>query len=182
MIASLTAAFLASVAAPVSASTPVPEKAPQIYCDGQERNLQTYLKMTDILFNGLQADRASEFYADEFISHGDDRGGIGARTYRPENLTNMWKHINKVEKNRKLTNNLIVCKGDLVIAEVTLGATYVGADMEGNPPEGRRYQQSGIDIYRFKDDKVIERWGNSEGIAKIRQLGLKTDLSLRPLE
>ncbi|MBT6962023.1 MAG: hypothetical protein HOA00_12835, partial [Rhodospirillaceae bacterium] len=49
------------------------------------------------------------------------------------------------------------------------------------PPNGRRYETSATDTYRFKDGKVIERWGNNDSIAMIRQLGLKVDLSMTPL-
>ncbi|NKB44266.1 MAG: hypothetical protein GKS03_08315 [Alphaproteobacteria bacterium] len=49
------------------------------------------------------------------------------------------------------------------------------------PPNGRRYETSATDTYRFKNGKVIERWGNNDSIAMIRQLGLKVDLSMTPL-
>ena len=181
MIAILAAALLTQSAVP--ATSPAAARAPEIHCRGNERNLQTYLEMTRVLFNGLQGERAADFYASEFISHNDDQGGDRPQTYHPEVLGKMWAYLSKVEKNRYLINNLIICRDDLVMAQVTLGGTYVGPGMQGNPPEGRRYEQSGIDIYRFnKDRKVIERWGNSEGIAKIRQLGLTPDLSLKPLQ
>jgi hypothetical protein len=28
------------------------------------------------------------------------------------------------------------------------------------------------DIYRFKDNKVVERWGNNDGVTLLRQPGL----------
>jgi len=60
--------------------------------------------------------------------------------------------------------------------------TRIKGEMEGNPPNGRRFMTSAIDIYRFEDGKVVERWGNNDSIAMIRQLGLKVDLSMTPLD
>jgi hypothetical protein len=37
---------------------------------------------------------------------------------------------------------------------------------------GRAYKASAIDIYRFKDNMVVERWGNNDGVTLLRQLGL----------
>jgi len=38
-----------------------------------------------------------------------------------------------------------------------------------------------MDMFRFKDGKVVERWGESDTAILIRQLGLELDLSLQPL-
>jgi predicted ester cyclase len=41
----------------------------------------------------------------------------------------------------------------------------------GNPPTGKPYVASAIDIYRFKNSKVVERWGNSDVMGIAQQLG-----------
>ena len=80
-----------------------------------------------------------------------------------------------------MTNELIICQGDFVTARVTATGTRIKGKMKGNPKNGRRYIYSAIDIYRFKDGKVVERWGNNDRITMIRQLGLEVDLSMTPL-
>ncbi len=156
--------------------------ATEILCDGHEENLNTYLDMTRILFNERDHTRAAEFYADEFISHNTDEGGLGTNTRDPEHMQRIWINSKRNSPDRVLTNDLIVCNGDVVMARVTMTGTRVTGPMEGNPPNGRRYETSAIDIYRFKDGKVVERWGNNDSIAMIRQLGLQVDLSLTPLQ
>lgn len=170
-----TAALLAAVLTVGSA------QATEILCDGNEENLQTYLDMTDILFSERDHTRAAEFYADEFISHNTDEGGLGTHVRNPEHMQRIWIGSKRNSPDRVLTNDLIVCNGDVVVARVSMRGTRVAGEMEGNPPEGRRYETSAIDIYRFKDGKVVERWGNNDSIAMIRQLGLKVDLSMTPL-
>ncbi len=159
-----------------------PVQATEIVCPGDQSNLNTYLEMTQILFNERQGDRAGEYYADEFVSHNVDAGGLGTAVRTPDHMTRIWQHSEEVSPDRVLTNNLIICQGDLVVARVTMTGTRVKGEMEGNPPNGRRFETSAIDIYRFEDGKVVERWGNNDSIAMIRQLGLKVDLSMTPLE
>lgn len=155
--------------------------ATEIVCDGHEDNLQTYLEMTDILFNQRQHERAGEYYADEFVSHNVDSGGLGTNVRTPDHMSRIWIHSKEASPDRVLINDLIICKDDLVVARVTMKGTRVTGEMEGNPPNGRRFETSATDTYRFKDGKVVERWGNADNIAIIRQLGLKVDLSMTPL-
>ena len=160
----------------------VPAQATEIVCPGDQSNLNTYLEMTQILFNERQGDRAGEYYADEFISHNVDAGGLGTAVRTPDHMARIWQHSEEVSPDRTLTNDLIICQDDLVVARVTLEGTRIKGEMEGDPPNGRRFQTSAIDIYRFAEGKVVERWGNNDSIAMIRQLGLKVDLSMTPLE
>ncbi len=158
-----------------------PALATEIVCDGHEENLQTYLDMTRILFNQRDHERAGEFYSDEFVSHNVDEGGLGTAVRTPEHMQRIWINSKKNSPDRQLINDLIICNGDLVVARVTMKGTRVSGPMEGNPPNGRRYETSATDTYRFKDGKVVERWGNNDSIAMIRQLGLQVDLSMTPL-
>ncbi len=158
-----------------------PATALETICEGHEDNLNTYLEMTEILFNERKGERASEYYADEFISHNSDAGGLGTAVRTPDHMARIWEHSKKNSPDRQLINELIVCAGDVVVARVTMKGTRVTGEMEGNPPNGRRYETTATDTYRFKDGKVVERWGNNDSIAMIRQLGLKVDLSMTPL-
>jgi predicted SnoaL-like aldol condensation-catalyzing enzyme len=155
--------------------------APQTHCAGHEANLKTYLDISRILFNELQAERASEFYADEFINHNSDAGGSDTSIGRPATMAAMWAATRRNDPGRELINNLIICKDDLVVAQVTLRGSRAGETLVDKPEGRRRYSTTAIDMYRFKDGKVVERWGNSDLITVIRQLGMPTDLTLKPL-
>ncbi|MEM6835143.1 MAG: ester cyclase [Pseudomonadota bacterium] len=150
-------------------------------CQGHEDNLKTYLEMTDILFNQRQTSRAGEYYADTFISHNVDTGGLVKKVRTPEYMAKVWSRANRTNPDRKVTNELIICQGDLVIARVSATGTLIPDVLRDQPEKGRRYIYSAIDIYRFKDGKVVERWGNNDRVAQIRQTGLDVDLSLKPL-
>ncbi len=159
----------------------VAETAAETHCSGQEANLATYLEMTEVLFNKRTPNRAADYYAPEFITHNVDEGGLGTKTVQPKFMDAMWANLQKIEPDRKLVNNVIVCKDDLVIAQVTTSGSRAGETLIDKPEGRRRYKTSAMDIYRFKDGKVVERWGNNDMVAKSRQLGMALDLSPTPL-
>ncbi|MDX2225168.1 MAG: ester cyclase [Rhodospirillaceae bacterium] len=138
---------------------------------GNEANLKTYLEMTDVLFNRRIGSEAGKYYADKFMSHNSDGGGSGIKTATVESMQEIWRNTSITYPDRVLTNDLILCAGDLVVARVTMTGTMTGP-MMGMPPTGKAFSTSAIDIYRFKDGKVVERWGNNDGIGMLTQMGL----------
>jgi predicted SnoaL-like aldol condensation-catalyzing enzyme len=165
----------------MASQTPAPDHRPEIHCKGSEANLATYLEMSRVLFNERQSERASEFYADEFISHNSDQGGSGASTVKPAFMAEMWSSSKINDPERQVIDNLIICKDDLVMAQVTTKGSFAGSRLADKPEGRRRYSTSAIDVYRFKDGKVVERWGNNDYLNIIRQTGVVVDLSLKPL-
>jgi len=155
--------------------------ATEIHCDGQQENLSTYLKMFDVLFLQRDGSRASEFYAAEFISHNAHAGGSDTTVGRPAQLEAMFKASRAGSPDRALVNDMIICKDDMVSTRMTVTGTQTGV-MMGNPPTGQKFKFTAMDIFRFKDGKVVERWGNGDSLIIIRQLGLDVDLSLQLLE
>ncbi|MBL8630580.1 MAG: ester cyclase [Rhodospirillaceae bacterium] len=145
--------------------------ATDTYCKGNEKNLATYLKMHDVLFMQRDETRAGEFYAAEFISHNADEGGSATVKMKPDALKPMWIDSKKNMPDRVLTNDLIVCADDFVIVRVTVTGTQTGPFF-GMPAPNKKINMTAIDIYKFKDGKVVERWGNNDGITMLGQLGL----------
>ncbi len=141
------------------------------YCKGNEKNLATYLEMHKVLFMQRDETRAGEFYAPEFISHNADEGGSKTVTLKPDALKPMWIDSKKNMPDRVLTNDLIVCAEDFVIVRVTVTGTQTGPFF-GMPAPNKKVNFTAIDIYRFKDSKVVERWGNGDGMTMLSQLGV----------
>lgn len=92
----------------------------------------------------------------------------------------MFTAPKQASPDRTLVNDLIICKDDMVSTRMTVTGTQTGV-MMGNAATGRPFKFTAMDIFRFKDGMVIERWGNSDSLILIRQLGLDVDLSLQPL-
>ena len=92
----------------------------------------------------------------------------------------MFTGSKSASPDRVLTNDVIICKDDMVSTRMTVRGTQTGV-MMGHPPTGRKFKFTAMDMFRFKDGKVVERWGESDTAILIRQLGLELDLSLQPL-
>lgn len=150
---------------------------PQIHCTGHEANLATFLEMTKVLFNDRDADRAGEFYAPMIINHNSDDGGFGTTTVPVERAAQMWRTYQALEPDRQVINNVIICNGDFITAQTTVTGTRAGETLPGKPAGSRRYRTSAMDMYRFENGKVVERWGNYDMVTRVRQLGLDLDLS-----
>lgn len=157
-----------------------PALATEIHCDGQEGNLNRYLALFDVLFVHRDGSRAGEFYAAEFLSHNADAGGSETTIGRPERLERMFASSRAASPDRQIRNDVIICKDDMVSTRMTVWGTQTGT-MMGSAPTGRKFKFTAMDMFRFKDGRIVERWGNSDSLVLIRQLGLDVDLSLQPL-
>ena len=65
----------------------------------------------------------------------------------------------------------LVAEGDTVVERFTASGTHRGALM-GVPGSGNVIVLPGIQMFRIKGDKIVERWGQLDQIGLLRQLGL----------
>lgn len=72
----------------------------------------------------------------------------------------------------------LLAEGDKVVARVTMTGTHTG-DFWGIPPTGRKVNLTGIYIVRIAAGKIVEHWGEEDGMKVVRQLGFK--IRLEPL-
>ncbi len=145
---------------------------PQIHCTGNEANRDTYLKMHQALFMERDTSRVRDFYANEIISHNNDGGGSGVFTVIPDQMAAFWEESKKNDPSRVLDDELILCIDDFVVVRTTVTGINEGPIL-GYPATGKPYAATAIDIYRFQNGKVVERWGNADVISRYRQLGFK---------
>jgi steroid delta-isomerase-like uncharacterized protein len=66
--------------------------------------------------------------------------------------------------------HLTATDDDVAFAYVITG-THQGPLM-GHPPTGRSFKIRGLQIGRFEDGKLVERWGSSDQLGLLTQLGL----------
>jgi len=69
----------------------------------------------------------------------------------------------------------LIAEGDKVVARVRITGTHTG-DFYGIPPTGRQINLTGIYIVRILNGKIVEHWGEENGMTVFRQLGFKTKL------
>ncbi|MSQ87241.1 MAG: hypothetical protein EXR10_10475 [Alphaproteobacteria bacterium] len=143
--------------------------ATEVKCKGNEAMLTRYLGMFDEVFNGRKLDRIAEYTSEDFQPHdsapGTPKGHEAIRLL----VTNMAKSFPK----RKLTNDLIICGGDMVVAYQTVEGINDGPLFGGIPATGKSFNFNWIDICRFKYGKVVERWGAGDALGMMTQMGFK---------
>jgi predicted ester cyclase len=141
-------------------------------CDPNSANYKAYIGMTNEMFIPRNGAVASKFYAPEFISHNQDRGGGTAAKLKVEMMRNLYDESFKTFGERSYENELVICQGDYVIARVVMVSKMTGP-MGAQAATGKTARISATDIYKFKDGKVIERWGNADNVGQLWQLGLQ---------
>lgn len=150
----------------LSASLAFPVLALETHCEGQEEMLARYLEMSDVLFNGERDEsRASEFYAEKFRSPDRDIRREGeadkpvGQTTGPQRMQRAIQMSKSAFPERKLTNEVIVCSGDFVIAKVRVKGVMAGP-FGAYAPTGKSFEYPAIDMYHYNaEGKVFERWG-----------------------
>jgi predicted ester cyclase len=148
------------------------EAATVAVCPGQEARLKRFLEMHEVLFEKREGGRVAEFHNDPVLNHNLDSGGAETSKVPLAGMTAMWEESKKSTPDRTLTNDLVICQGDYVVARTTMKGTPVGKFF-GQDTGGKSYTVTSIDIYRFDaNGKVAERWGNSDSVALMRQLGI----------
>jgi predicted ester cyclase len=66
--------------------------------------------------------------------------------------------------------DFLLAEGDLVACRWTGWGTQSGP-LFGIPPTGKRGQTTGTHIYRIANGRIVERWGNSDDLGLLQQLG-----------
>ena len=65
----------------------------------------------------------------------------------------------------------IISEGDKVVARIKMSGTHTGKFMS-IPPTGRRVSFTGIYIVRIINGKIVEHWGEEDGVGLLQQLGV----------
>jgi steroid delta-isomerase-like uncharacterized protein len=65
----------------------------------------------------------------------------------------------------------LIAEGDKVVARITMTGTHTGSFM-GVPPTGRFISFTGIYIARIVNGKIVEHWGEEDGVSLLQQMGI----------
>ncbi len=69
----------------------------------------------------------------------------------------------------------LIAEGDEVVARITMTGTHTGNFM-GIPPTGKHVEFTGIYIARIANGKIVEHWGEEDGLGLLTQLGVMPKL------
>jgi predicted ester cyclase len=95
------------------------------------------------------------------------------QAHQPPNLTKWFETALVAFPDVHFTIHLELAEGDLVATHWSYVATNTGMFL-GRPPTGKRVTDTGIDIFRIKDGKIVEMWVVQDSLGLMQQLDVIT--------
>ncbi|HEX4309116.1 MAG TPA: ester cyclase [Acidobacteriaceae bacterium] len=89
----------------------------------------------------------------------------------PEGYCMLFAELRRAFPDFHAAPDSIVTDEDSIALTYTMTGTHNGPLM-GFPPTGKRMKIRGVQIFKFKRGKVTERWGSSDELGMLQQLGI----------
>ena len=109
-----------------------------------------------------------ELVAPGFVDHNPIGPGIAPG---PEGVKQTFAMFRSGLPDMNVTIEDQIAEGDKVVSRLTARGTHKG-ELMGIPPTGKKLTMGVIDVIRFKGGKAVERWGESDNMGMMQQLGV----------
>jgi predicted ester cyclase len=124
--------------------------------------------VTDEIWNRRRYELVNELISDDLIDHVEMPGLEG--TGRARYLASLGLvHDGFSDYHEEI--ELVVADEDKAVSYARITGTHDG-DLMGLPPTGRKVDFRVMGILRFADGQAVERWGVSDTLTQMQQLGL----------
>jgi len=117
--------------------------------------------------NSGNIDVAVESFAQDAVDH-DPAPGQGAGR---EGFKAFFTALASAFPDAHIEPAQLVADDENVAIAYTLTGTHQG-DFNGVAPTGKRIEVRGVQIGRFENGKIVERWGSSDELGILKQLGV----------
>jgi steroid delta-isomerase-like uncharacterized protein len=159
--------FYVLALAAIAASCNMPNNGGNMNSKAEANKAKTQ-QFYDQVFNGHNLAVIDSFCSPDFTDHNPDQGHSGKGI---EDLRAQLKSFFESFPDIHVTTNFMIAQGDTVVAYLTMAGTNSGA-MGGMPATNKQVTMDGIDIIAIKDGKAIERWGFSDNMKMMQQMGM----------
>lgn len=112
-------------------------------------------------------DLFKEVVSSENIDHDPAAGQVPG----PEGYRMFFSGLRTAFPDMNVALETVVADEDSIAFAYTLTGTQTGPLM-GFPPSGKKVKIRGMQISKFKDGKMVERWGSSDELGMLQQLGI----------
>lgn len=112
-------------------------------------------------------DRFGEVWAEDVVDHDPAPGQAPGLA----GIVDFWQDFTTAFPDLELTPDPLVVTDDFVTAVFTIRGTHTGP-FQGHEPTGRSFEVRGIQVAKFRDGKIVERWGATDEQGLAQQLGL----------
>jgi steroid delta-isomerase-like uncharacterized protein len=131
----------------------------------KEVNLATLAKFAEAVNTG-KFELFTETVSIENIDHDPARD----QPPGPAGYQAFFKELRDAFPDIRVALDTLVADEDSIAIAYTLTGTQIGA-LRGISPTGRTMKIRGVQIAKFKDGKMVERWGSSDELGMFQQLG-----------
>ncbi|MDX2705919.1 ester cyclase [Streptomyces sp. PA03-6a] len=108
-----------------------------------------------------------EYVASGSVDH-DPAPGQGPG---PEGYEEMFGAMRRAFPDLHVEVEHVMATDNEIAFAYTITGTHLG-ELMGHAPTGRTVSYRGMQISRFEDGKMVERWGSSDELGMLRQLGV----------
>ena len=135
----------------------------------QEQNLETTKKLGEAVSSGnLQA--LHDIFSSDVVEH-DPAPGQGKG---PDGFIKFFSMMRTAFPDLKVTVDHIVQDENNLAMAYKIHGTHKG-DFMGIAPTGKSFETRGMQIGRYENGKIVERWGSSDELGLAKQLGATLD-------
>jgi len=131
----------------------------------KETNLATLGKFAEAVNTG-KFDLFNETVSTENVDHDPARGQVPG----PEGYRAFFSGLRTAFPDLSVALETLVADEDSIAIAYTITGTQQGSFM-GIAPTGKKIKIRGMQISKFKDGKMVERWGSSDELGLLQQLG-----------
>jgi steroid delta-isomerase-like uncharacterized protein len=132
-----------------------------------EQNKAIICEFIDRLFTKGDLGAVDDLLAEDFVNHDPPFGASADR----EGMRGAAAMFRAAFPDWHSDLGLLIGEGDLVVEQFTASGTQRGEIM-GVPASGRTVTLPGIQIFRVRDGRIVERWGRLDDLGLLSQLGL----------
>ena len=131
----------------------------------KEQNFVAQKRFTEAAGGDYKA--FQEVVAPDAVDH-DPAPGQGRG---PAGFEHFFKELHTAFPDLHITGDQVVADEDSIALAYTMTGTQKG-DFLGFPPTGKSVKVRGVQISKFANGKLVERWGSSDQLGMLQQLGL----------
>jgi len=135
--------------------------------DTINQNKNTVTSFIDALFTKGDLGAVDEYLAEDFVNHDPPMGVTADR----EGMRTAGAMFRAAFPDWHSDMGILVGEGDLVAEHFTASGTHQG-EIFAVPASGRTVSLPGINIWRVRDGRIMERWGRLDDLGLLRQLGV----------
>jgi steroid delta-isomerase-like uncharacterized protein len=132
----------------------------------KEANLQTLAKFAEAVNTGK-----FELFKEAVSSENTDHDPARDQVPGPEGYRVFFGGLREAFPDLNVALDTLVADEESIAIAYTLTGTQNGSLM-GNAPTGKKMKIRGVQIAKFKDGKMVERWGSSDELGMLQQLGV----------